>query len=149
MLRPLEHACLCKAAKKQKQKRRCVCVQAKAMLNAVNALPHLEQADKLIARMPPAKWATDMQTAASEFCKLPLHTPLPLLYASCSLPNLPFPFPPSSCASTSPHQPPFSCLELTASPLGIVPRCLSLTALPPQPPPQHPFLPPPPYVTCL
>ena len=40
------------------------------MLNAVNALPQLEQADKLIARMPPAKWAAEMQTAASEFLPL-------------------------------------------------------------------------------
>lgn len=45
----------------------CVCVQAKAMLNAVNALPQMEQADKLLARMPPAKWAAELQTAASEF----------------------------------------------------------------------------------
>ena len=37
------------------------------MLNAVNALPQLEQADKLTARMPPAKWAAEMQTAASRF----------------------------------------------------------------------------------
>lgn len=40
------------------------------MLNAVNALPQLEQADKLIARMPPAKWAAEMQTAASEFLQM-------------------------------------------------------------------------------
>ncbi|KAL3162058.1 hypothetical protein ABBQ38_009122 [Trebouxia sp. C0009 RCD-2024] len=38
--------------------------KAKAMLNAVNALPQLEQADKLTARMPPAKWAADMHIAA-------------------------------------------------------------------------------------
>lgn len=44
----------------------CACVQAKALLNAVNALPQLEQADKLIARMPPAKWAAEMQAAASK-----------------------------------------------------------------------------------
>ena len=42
------------------------CVQAKTMLSPVNALSQLEQADKLIARMPPAKWAAEMQTAASE-----------------------------------------------------------------------------------
>lgn len=44
----------------------CAHVQAKATLNAVNALPQLEQADKLIARMPPAKWATELATAASK-----------------------------------------------------------------------------------
>ena len=43
-------------------------VQAKAMLNAVNALPQLEQADKLLTRLPRAKWAADMHTAASEPC---------------------------------------------------------------------------------
>lgn len=36
------------------------------MLNAASALPQLEQADKLMARMPPAKWAADMRIAASE-----------------------------------------------------------------------------------
>lgn len=51
----------------------CVHVQAKAMLNAVNALPQMEQADKLMARMPPAKWAAEVQIAASRF-RLP--TPL-------------------------------------------------------------------------
>ena len=46
----------------------CIClhVQAKAVLNAVNVLPQLEQADKLIARMPPAKWAAEQAIAASE-----------------------------------------------------------------------------------
>ena len=39
------------------------------MLNAVNALPQLEQADKLLTRLPRAKWAADMHTAASEPCK--------------------------------------------------------------------------------
>ncbi|KAL0025284.1 hypothetical protein WJX79_000539 [Trebouxia sp. C0005] len=36
--------------------------KAKAMLNAVNALPQLEQADKLLTRLPQAKWAADMHT---------------------------------------------------------------------------------------
>ena len=44
-----------------------MCVRAKAMLDAVNALPQLEQADKLIAHVPPAEWAADTQTATSEF----------------------------------------------------------------------------------
>ena len=54
------------------------------MLNAVNALPQLEQADKLIARMPPAKWAAETQNAASEF----LHIGLLIVYLvapSCTL----------------------------------------------------------------
>ena len=42
-------------------------MQAKAMLNAVNALPQLEQADKLLTRLPQAKWAADMHTTTSEF----------------------------------------------------------------------------------
>lgn len=41
-------------------------LQAKAMLNAVNALPQLEQADKLLTRLPQAKWAADMHTTTSE-----------------------------------------------------------------------------------
>jgi len=41
-------------------------LQAKAMLNAVSALPQLEQADKLLTRLPQAKWATDMHTTTSE-----------------------------------------------------------------------------------
>lgn len=35
------------------------------MLNAVNALPQLEQAEKLIARVPQAKWASDLHKIAS------------------------------------------------------------------------------------
>ena len=42
-------------------------MQAKAMLNAVNALPQLEQADKLLTRLPQAKWAADMHTITSKF----------------------------------------------------------------------------------
>lgn len=49
------------------------------MLNAVNALPQMEQADKLMARMPPAKWAAEMHVAASEF-KLP--APSALLHSA-------------------------------------------------------------------
>ena len=35
-------------------------LQAKATLNAVSAVPQLEQADKLLTRLPQAKWAADM-----------------------------------------------------------------------------------------
>lgn len=41
-------------------------LQAKSMLNAVNSLPQLEQAVKLIARVPQAKWAIDLHKIASE-----------------------------------------------------------------------------------
>ena len=47
------------------------CLQAKSMLNAVNALPQLEQAVKLIARVPQtAKWATDLHKIASKLSSL-------------------------------------------------------------------------------
>ncbi|DBA76932.1 hypothetical protein WJX77_008986 [Trebouxia sp. C0004] len=36
--------------------------KAKTMLNVVTALPQLEQADKLLTRLPQAKWAADMHT---------------------------------------------------------------------------------------
>lgn len=116
-----------------------VSLQAKAMLNAVNALPQLEQADKLTARMPPAKWAADMHIAASESCKLPIHPPPSQLWTS-SLPQFPFPF----CLNLTTSMPFLSSLSHSLNPPG-----LSLTALPPQPPPQHPFLaPPPPCHQC-
>ncbi len=53
---PLSHHFLVKNA---------VDLQAKAILNAVNALPQLEQADKLLTRLPQAKWAADMHSATS------------------------------------------------------------------------------------
>lgn len=47
------------------------CLQAKSMLNAVNALPQLEQAVKLIARVPQtAKWAADLHKIASKLSSL-------------------------------------------------------------------------------
>ena len=40
-------------------------LQVKSLLNAVSALPQLEQAVKLIARIPQAKWAADLHKIAS------------------------------------------------------------------------------------
>ena len=40
-------------------------LQAKAILNAVSAVPQLEQADKLLTRLPQAKWAADVRTSTS------------------------------------------------------------------------------------
>lgn len=41
-------------------------LQAKAMLSAASAVPQLEQADKLLTRLPEAKWAADMHTLSSK-----------------------------------------------------------------------------------
>ena len=128
-------ACLCKHQKGSREESS-MCVQAKAMLNAVNALPQLEQADKLIARMPPAKWAADMHTAASESREPPSESPplppvglLPVLSLPHRTNSLPF------------------ASYLTAYPsLGL---CLTALPLPPQPPPQHSFLHLPYRVPCL
>lgn len=40
-------------------------LQVKTLLNPVSALPQLEQAVKLQARVPQAKWAADLHTIAS------------------------------------------------------------------------------------
>ena len=36
------------------------------MLNAVSAVPQLEQADKLLTRLPQVKWAVDVRTSTSK-----------------------------------------------------------------------------------
>ena len=43
-------------------------LQAKATLNAVSAVPQLEQADKLLTRLPQAKWAADMYNSSRKNC---------------------------------------------------------------------------------